>query len=581
MVMKKLLVFLLYLIILPLCNATIQVGIGGEDDEIGINFDPPTTVISINGSLVDTNASTECSGDEVLLGDGSCVSSGGLGVGNLSFNESRTNKLYIKLVDESNLNVNSSTWWAEVSSWATDWFLKIGNVLSFNQDKLNNTIELVGVNAGFNSSHTIDTDTNASTECNDGFYLDGSSSCIHFNNTVSDLGDNKYLNLSGTNANQNINIGAYNFTAPWFFGDTINPVNPFDLANKNYIDNAVSGINFDFFFSNHSSDIASYYNLTDETGHSSNTLSSVSLGTGNDQLIFNYSTELGEPNFNQLIAGVYEFHLHLSKTGTKPTQVYVTLSNRSADGTENLLVTSEPTELLTDSPVPYNPHGILDNDVDLEDTDRLVVKLYANVGATGNPVVISIYQEGSFDSRISIRTNTGAFVEGLNNFFLRIDGGNSPIENINWNNKNLTQIFKITASDWSNVSGSQISNNLNWINQTTGDGIYIKNNTDDGYVGFFNIIGSLLKRIKTLFVIDIESNGTINANIINSSLINSTTILKEGNYVNSTSELDEVYYQNTDNANFTNMTAVVVCLNTACSSKIYEDAGGSVIIQAG
>lgn len=57
------------------------------------------------------------------------------------------------------------------------------------------------------------TDTNASTECNNGEYLDGSGSCLNFNNTIVNLGSNNFLNLSGTNANQNINISPFDFQA--------------------------------------------------------------------------------------------------------------------------------------------------------------------------------------------------------------------------------------------------------------------------------------------------------------------------------------------------------------------------------
>jgi len=46
----------------------------------------------------------------------------------------------------------------------------------------------------FNSSYFVGIDTNASTECEDGEYLDGSSACIHFNDTVGNLIDATYHN---------------------------------------------------------------------------------------------------------------------------------------------------------------------------------------------------------------------------------------------------------------------------------------------------------------------------------------------------------------------------------------------------
>ena len=49
---------------------------------------------------------------------------------------------YILSSNESVLNVNSSTWWADVSSFATRWLIKTGNDLDFNESRLNATIDL-------------------------------------------------------------------------------------------------------------------------------------------------------------------------------------------------------------------------------------------------------------------------------------------------------------------------------------------------------------------------------------------------------------------------------------------------------
>ncbi len=67
-------------------------------------------------------------------------------------------------------------------------------------------------------------DTNASS-CADGEYLDGTGGCVNFNLTVIGISLNNsdanliYLNLSGTNANQNMNVSHFNITAGSYFGD--------------------------------------------------------------------------------------------------------------------------------------------------------------------------------------------------------------------------------------------------------------------------------------------------------------------------------------------------------------------------
>lgn len=128
---------------------------------------------------------------DYFIGNGSLLTD--IEAGNSSFNQSLTDSLYynksevdnnlsnyILSSEESNLNVNSTTWWASVSGWVSNFFYKNGNDLDLNTTKLNKTIRDNSLNQ---------------TE-----------------------GDSLYLNLSGTNANQNIDIGNYNITADWFKG---------------------------------------------------------------------------------------------------------------------------------------------------------------------------------------------------------------------------------------------------------------------------------------------------------------------------------------------------------------------------
>ena len=60
-----------------------------------------------------------------------------------------------------------------------------------------------------------------------------------------------------------------------------------------------------------------------------------------------------------------------------------------------------------------------------------------------------------------------------------------------------------------------------WIGNEQGNGF----NTTGWFQGLFDYLGSSLKRVKKLWVQDIDSNGTIQANMINASIINTTNIL--------------------------------------------------------
>jgi len=75
---------------------------------------------------------------------------------------------YILDSDEGDLNVNSTTWWAEVSGWVDDWLIQTGNDLDFNDSKLStiyyNATQSVAVVG------TIDGGTLADTQHSDGIY---------------------------------------------------------------------------------------------------------------------------------------------------------------------------------------------------------------------------------------------------------------------------------------------------------------------------------------------------------------------------------------------------------------------------
>src|SRR3989339_615097 len=71
---------------------------------------------------------------------------------NSSWNQSLANSLYILQSTEGNLDVNSSvysnstTWWSGLTSWLSGWFINNAGVLTFNETKLNNTIDLRDTN---------------------------------------------------------------------------------------------------------------------------------------------------------------------------------------------------------------------------------------------------------------------------------------------------------------------------------------------------------------------------------------------------------------------------------------------------
>ncbi len=129
----------LFLFSIPLISAQLNVG---EDNPLarGVNILPPEIFI------VDTNATTACSGGEVLFGNGTCGTiAGSGGIGDFSFTDF-----------QSSFNLNVSNGFVDYETTGTfkglfNWIINLvdgstsyltfnSSTLSFNEDKLNGTI---------------------------------------------------------------------------------------------------------------------------------------------------------------------------------------------------------------------------------------------------------------------------------------------------------------------------------------------------------------------------------------------------------------------------------------------------------
>jgi len=128
-----------------------------------------------------------------------------------------------------------------------------------------------------------------------------------------------------------------------------------------------------------------------------------------DQLLWSFVTEAGEPGMDVLALGAYTTALFLEKTGNKDVRVYWKLFKRNTGGTETEILQSAASDYLTDSISQYVLSGYLNEDQALDTTDRLVFKLYANVSGTGTDVTVKLTMEGDYDSRITINILSSAF----------------------------------------------------------------------------------------------------------------------------------------------------------------------------
>jgi len=164
--------------------------------------------------------------------------------------------------------VNSSDFWDDLDtptdishSWLSDLAWSVaGHIMDITLDMAGNDIDNVGdltigtLNITGNFIYgDIYLDDFFSGPCSSGEAIQdidewGSFTCTNIGNITSDDLVN-YLNLSGTNANQNINIGIYNLTSNWFNGKfnwtTANDWSSFDGSTFNFNDSKLSSIYYD------------------------------------------------------------------------------------------------------------------------------------------------------------------------------------------------------------------------------------------------------------------------------------------------------------------------------------------------
>ena len=262
-----------------------------------------------------------------------------------------------------------------------------------------------------------------------------------FSDSTPNLSTDRDLGFDVTNANRLITLTGDPTLANWFdqsvkqaasptfvggtFSAVVTGVIPTagtHFATKEYVDLAI-GASEDFFLSdNDDAVIADYHILYEtDTGEASSTLVTDPMPENDDQLMFSYITASGVPGVTSLRAGVYILHTHMSRgTGDKPTTFYWTLSKYTTGDVETVLLTSEESSEIPNSIISFRTHATLASDATIDATDRLVLKLYANVGAAGGNSEVTIHMEGTHDCHLTnllpsdIWQNQGDVLDDLN-----------------------------------------------------------------------------------------------------------------------------------------------------------------------
>jgi hypothetical protein len=180
-----------------------------------------------------------------------------------------------------------------------------------------------------------------------------------------------------------------------------------NVYSKADVDSLIAGASFDFFLDNLASSIGGYYVMGAASGSAESTITAASLATSS--VIAAYCTIVGEPNFDTLSAGLYDCHFHAEKTsGSKTLAIYAVLYERVVAGTETAILTFDTSDAIT-SKSDVDLHGHIHTDVVLAAGSRLVLKLVAVVTGAGSAPTAAVYQEGTTDAHLSVRSTLTAF----------------------------------------------------------------------------------------------------------------------------------------------------------------------------
>ena len=195
-----------------------------------------------------------------------------------------------------------------------------------------------------------------------------------------------------------------------------------------------------------------------ESSHASST-----LPEGDDQLLFTFMTSSTSTVPSVLLPGIYDIHVHLDRTGgNRTTTLYWTLTASSTDDTQTVLMTSEDSAEITNTKAAFTFHAVLATETDLTTGDRLVLKIYGDLGGGAN-TEITIFHDGTTDSHLAILTTSEVF----NDIYLRNDGTN-PLT-ANWN----AGSFDITASTFIGAltgNADTVTTNANLTGEITSTG---------------------------------------------------------------------------------------------------------------
>jgi len=187
-----------------------------------------------------------------------------------------------------------------------------------------------------------------------------------------------------------------------------------DFATLEYVNASLAANTLNLFLTDTSSaEVGGYYEmLFSETGAGGSSLTENSVSDG-ETLLWSYIS----PQFaiaDQVSAGLYIVSIWVEQDSNKTVTFAAKLYKRDSGGTETELVETSTSDTVTkDTKTQIIMSGFLENDTPISSTDRVVLKIYSNVSGGGGAPDITIYMEGTDDSRAAVRIPTSVITKKI------------------------------------------------------------------------------------------------------------------------------------------------------------------------
>lgn len=320
----------------------------------------------------------------------------------------------------TNLSVNSSDYWDDFDTANTTWFENIAGALSLKLDQLTS------------------------------------------------FGDTVWCTLTGCTMTGNIDMGGNNILNGGLINSTnMTAVNGTfsNIYNRNEIDELVNAAVLELFFKNITSEISTYW-VMNKTANDRPKNSSVQTISATDTELGGFvSKNASDLGISGLTNGIIDAHFHASVNsigGTKVASGWYKIYRRNSTGTEFFLTSSHLVAVDSTIETEYEAHASLLEEVTLNESDRIVIRLFANLSGAGGDPILTTYIQGNTLARITFGTTGVNFATQRDlEDYVKIDGTRSMTANWNQGSFNLTNAASyflgtaITSEQWvTNNSGT-------------------------------------------------------------------------------------------------------------------------------